>query len=84
MKTLKNKLLAGFMLLGMTSCVTDPNFVAYVRADRAEFEVTKRQLIDYIDLDTRTDLALRESYKRRLQAKDDSITAAEKYLGIVQ
>jgi len=71
------------VLLLLTSCVTDPRFYSYVTADRAEFDVTKEH---YAKLMKDANVPEQDvaTHMGRLQAREQHIIEAEKYLGIVK
>lgn len=77
-----NKLFAGIALLMATSCVSDPNFKAYVTTDRLDFAVIGLMNYQYLQKDTTLDESAKNTFWRRLNAKEQAIKDAEALLGL--
>jgi len=77
------KSIVGILLVGMlsTSCVTDPNFVVYVKAHRLAYDARKDTYIKLVDASALSPLE-KDTIKSKEKAEDDAITSAEVYLGI--
>lgn len=82
---MSNKIKAGISVLLMgvmlTSCITDPNFVAYVKAHRLAYDARKDTYISLVDASSMP-AEDKAAIKSKEQAEDATITSAEKYLGI--
>lgn len=72
------------MALGLTSCVSDATFRAYVIAHRQVYSVTRPQLERYIIEDATLDEAAKQTFTRLLVAEDEMITNGEKLIGLKQ
>lgn len=73
----KSWAMSAICALMLTSCVTDPAYVAFVKADRLRYEAIGSQWLDYVHADAGKSEAQKLDAARLLMAWEDDLTANE-------
>lgn len=79
---MKSKILSVFLLLGLTSCITDPNYYAYVKAHRLAYDARSDTYLKLVEASTTISPEDKEIIKSKEAQENKTITDAEIYLGI--